>query len=293
MMDISWGLRWELFHFPILAALVAGVVCPLIGTMLYLRRTSFYGIALPQFAAAGIVFGFVVLPWWAAWFGLGDLTPDEALADVHAALNYHFFWAAVFTFGGLFSLVWLGRRGGNEIGRVAAAFALANASTYLFGRISPVGMSFVAELLQAEILSVGLHEFEVIAGAYGLVFGVMWCFHRDFVLVSFDRDYAQVLGRSTLRLELLLNGLIGITVAVGTIIVGPTLIFGLLVIPTLVARRWVHSMGRFLVLSSLIGLVSVGLGVVLSFELDLPLGAAIVAASLILLLPGACLRRRA
>ena len=286
MTDISWSLRWELFQYPILAAAIAGLVCPLIGTMLYLRRTSFYGIALPQFAAAGIVFGFVVLPWWGMHFGLNGLTPDEALSDVHAVLNYHFFWASIFTFGGLFSLVWLGQRGGSEIGRVAAAFALANASTYIFGRISPVGMSFVSELLQSEILSVGPHELEVIAWAYSLVFAVMWFFHRDFVLLSFDRDYAQVLGRQIVGLELLLNGLIGITIAVGTIIVGPTLIFGLLVIPTMAARKWVHSMTGLLTLAPLIGLLSSGLGVLVSFKLDLPMGASIVAASLLLLIPG-------
>ena len=39
--------------------LLAGLVCPLVGCFLMLRRTSFYGIALPQFAAAGVACGFV------------------------------------------------------------------------------------------------------------------------------------------------------------------------------------------------------------------------------------------
>lgn len=286
-MNISWELRFDLFRYAILAATVAGLVCPLIGTMLFVRRTSFYGIALPQFAAAGIVFGFVMLPFWETYIGLGGLTVEEAITSSHAALNYHFLWTAIFTLGGLFTLVWLGRRGGNEIGRVAAAFALANACTYLFGRISPVGKSFVGELLQGEILSVGLHEFEVLIGAYAVVAILVGLFYRDFFLISFDREYAHVLGRHTIRLELLLNALTGITVAVGTIIVGPTLLFGLLVIPPLAARAWARSLKSLLILAPVFGVVSVAGGVVTSFEFDLPLGATIVGFSLLLAIPGA------
>ena len=64
VLQVSWSDRIDLFLWAILAALVAGAVCPLIGCLLFVRRTSFYGITLPQFATAGVVFGFVVLPWW-------------------------------------------------------------------------------------------------------------------------------------------------------------------------------------------------------------------------------------
>ena len=59
MSEVSWGDRLDLFRWAILAALTAGMVCPLIGALLLVRRTSFYGITLPQFATAGVVFGFV------------------------------------------------------------------------------------------------------------------------------------------------------------------------------------------------------------------------------------------
>ena len=43
---------WEFFRWSILAILVAGTVLPLIGSWLFVRRTSFHGLALPQFAPA-------------------------------------------------------------------------------------------------------------------------------------------------------------------------------------------------------------------------------------------------
>jgi ABC-type Mn2+/Zn2+ transport system permease subunit len=277
---VGWGLRLELFQHALLAALVAGVVCPLLGSWLLVRRTSFYGITLPQFATVGVVFGFTLMPWWIERVGLGGLTVDEALSDVHAAINFHLAWAALFTFAGLAALVWLGRRGaGSETARVAASFALASAATVILGRLSPAGRAFVDELLSGEILAVGVHELEVLAGFYALVLGFLWLFRHDFLLVSFDPDLARVLGKRVAPTELLLLALTGVTVAVGTMVFGPTLLFGLLVVPPLAARQWARSMAGYQALSAALGVVSVVLGVLASFEFDLPLGAAIVGAS--------------
>jgi len=295
-MDISWFERLSLFRFALLAALVAGLVCPLLGALLWLRRTSFYGITLPQFSAAGVVLGYVCLAWWIDNVGLGGLSVDEALSDPHAIMNYLLLWAALACTLGLGVLVWLGRTGkGSEAGRVAAAFALANAATYLFGRMSPVGSSHVNELLQGEILGVGLHEFETVAGVLLVVLGIFLWRRRQFVLLSFDPEFARVLGLRRTRLELLLLCLCTATVACGTMILGPTVLFGLIVLPPLAARPFARSMDRFFLLSSLAGLLAVLIGVVLSFEADLPLGAAVVAGAGLLLLPrvGLLLARRA
>ncbi len=290
-MDISWADRWHLFHFAMLAAACAGLVCPLLGSFLYLRRTSFYGIALPQFATAGVVFGFVVLPWWVARIGLGDLSADAALGEPHAAMNYHLVWAAVFTFGGLSWLDFLARKSGRDVGRVAAAFAIASAATILFSRMSAVGASFVDELLQGEVLGVGLHQFETIAVLLGLVLATFVIFYRDLVLVSYDREMAQVLGVRVFRFELLLTIVTGLTISVGTMSLGPLIVFGLLVLPALAARPWARSMTSYLLLSSGFGLLAVVLGILASFELDLPMGAAIVAAAGLELIPGFVFRR--
>jgi ABC-type Mn2+/Zn2+ transport system permease subunit len=292
-LDVSWGERVDLFRYAIAAALVAGAVCPLVGCALFVRRTSFYGITLPQFATAGVVFGFALLPWWIEKVGLGGVSVDEALSNSHAAMNFHLAWAALFTFGGLGALVLLGRRGvGSEIGRVAASFAIANAATVLFGRMAPAGRSFVDELLSGEILGVGVHQLEVLAGFYGLVLVLLVLFRRDLLLVSYDRDLAHVLGKRVTAFELMLNGLTGVTVSVGTMIFGPTLLFGLLVLPPLAARRWASSMASFHALAILLGLAAVAGGLLAAFELDLPLGAAIVGVATLYLLVSLVLGKR-
>ena len=290
-MDVGWGTIWDLFHFAILSALLAGAVCPLVGAFLLVRRTGFYGVALPQFAAAGVAFGFALLPWWIDHVGLADLALDEALESPHAVKNYLFGWAGLFTFGGLYALVLLGKSKDTETGRVAAAFALATAVTILFAMASPTGGEYVQVLLRGEILTVDLHEFETIGVAYGLVLLGIVVYHRDMLLVSFDRDTAAVLGKSYRRFETLLMVLTGLTVSVGVLIVGPVVLFGLLVIPPLAARRVAWSMQAFYWLSSLFGVVAAAGGVALSFRLDWPLGPSVVAFAGLELFPALCWSR--
>lgn len=275
-MELAWSDIWELFRYPIAAALLAGLVCPVVGCFLLVRRTSFYGIVLPQFAAAGVAFGFVLMPWWVAHIGIGDLDLATAMEDSHAAMNYHLGWAGVFTFGGLGVLVLLSRRGGSEVARVAAAFALASAVTILFAHASPTGDIFVHSLLRGEILAVGVHELETIATILGLALATTVLLHRDFLVVSYDRDGALVLGKRVLMIETALMTMTGLTVSAGTLTVGPIVLFGLLVLPPLAGRGLARSMQSLYVFSSLLGLLAAGLGVWASFAFDWPLGPAVV-----------------
>jgi len=67
-------------------------------------------------------------------------------------------------------------------------------------------------------------------------------------------------------------------------VVGVILVIALLTIPATTARQFTHSLRNMMVLSVLIGAVCAVAGLWLSYELDLPSGATIVAVSVALLL---------
>jgi ABC-type Mn2+/Zn2+ transport system permease subunit len=272
--ELTLVQAFEFFGFAIFATLIAGLVCPLVGAFLLVRRTGFYGVALPQFAATGVAFGFAILPWWQANVGLG-VDVDSAVAGDHIGLNYHLFWASVFTFGALGALL-LGRGKGTETARVAGGFAIASGLTILFAHASPVGDIYVHELLRGEILAIGLHEFETLAVVLAIVLCVVVVAHRDLVLISYDRESALVLGKPVLAWELLLQLITGATIATGVMTVGPVLLFGLLVLPPLAARSLTRSMTGFFGWAALLGVLSAVIGLFGSFRYDLPLGPAVV-----------------
>ncbi|HRV82596.1 MAG TPA: iron chelate uptake ABC transporter family permease subunit, partial [Planctomycetota bacterium] len=173
-------------------------------------------------------------------------------------------------------LVVLGRHRGSEVARVAGLFVLASAATVLFAHLSPTGEIFVSELLRGEILSVGRHELETLGVVLGLAYLLLLWLQNDLLLVSYDRESAQVAGKRVLALETLLAILIGATVAAGTMTVGPVVLFGLLVLPPIAARPFARSMNQFLLLSGGMGLLGSSLGLLASFGWDLPLGPCVV-----------------
>jgi zinc transport system permease protein len=282
MGDLPLDLIWELFGYSILAALVAGLVVPLVGSFLLVRRTGFYGVTLPQFAAAGVSFGFVALPWWQTH--MSWLLDAESLGDEsHLALGYHLQWAGLFTMAGLIGMTLASKKDGLEAGRVAASFAIASAMTILFSHASPVGEIYVHSLLKGEILAIDGHELGALAGTLALVAVLLAFFRRELTLASYDPDLAVVLGKRSKAWEALLMLLVGTTVSVSVMTVGPAVLFGLLVIPPLVARPHAKSMAAFLLLSSTIGVLSAAAGVWASFHFDQPLGPTLVAASALFL----------
>ena len=289
---MDWTLAWELFGFAMLAAAITGIVCPIMGAFLLVRGTGFYGVALPQFATAGVVFGYALLPWWIANIGLAELELAEALESPHAVKNYALAWGGVFTFAGLFGLLVTSRRKELETARVAAAFAIASAATVLFALRSPTGSEFIEALLRGEILTIDLHEFETIVAVNLVVLILLALYRQQLVLVSFDRDMARTLRLPVRRMEGLLLFCTGLTVSVGVLIVGPIMLFGLLVLPPLAARGFAWSMRSFYGLSALFGLLAAASGIYLSlFAFDWPLGPAVVVAAATLLLPAALVAR--
>ena len=74
--------------------------------------------------------------------------------------------------------------------------------------------------------------------------------------------------------DILLYSLIGLTVAISVLSVGPLIAFGFLLIPPLVARQFARNMGQFVVIASLIGGVTALTGFCVAYRLDLPVGPA-------------------
>src|SRR5215510_6760550 len=248
--------------FPaLLGTAIMGMVCPLIGSYLVLRRTVFLGLTLPEIAAAGVSFTF-----WLQQYGL---LPQWGEGERGIAIV----GSLGFTFLGMGLLGYLEQRGkGLAEGRLAAAYALAGSLTILFLVFNPAGQIEVLNLLKGEVIALSQGELKLLASVFGAVLLAMMAFHREFLLTSFDRDLAFLLKGRQVIWDVLLYLLAGTIIAFGVIMAGPLLIFGFLVLPALAARPLVNRMSSFLWLSSVLGLAMAFFGFYSSVRLDLPLG---------------------
>src|SRR5438094_800299 len=166
--------------FPALVGtMIMGLVCPLVGSYLVLRRTVFLGLTLPEIAAAGVAFTF-----WLQQAGvLAQLGQTERGIAMVGSL--------AFTFLGMGLLGYLEQRGkGLAEGRLAAAYALAGGLTILFMVFNPAGQIEVLNLLKGEVIALSQGEIRLLVTVFGLVLLAMLIFRREFLLTSFVCDLA-------------------------------------------------------------------------------------------------------
>lgn len=238
------------------AGAISGALLGYLGIWLILRRQVFLGAALPQFAAAGVVVG----------AALGAPPLPAALLGVFAGI------AATST---------AGRRARLEKETLTGiGFAFASAAIFI------VAAAFVPEMHSLGILSgdiLGAHAAEIrlllgIAAAILLVHLAAW---KEFVLVSYDREFARTMGYRVIIWEAAILATIGAGVAASLSTSGAVLSFAALVGPAAAALLLARRLRGAVILAILFGAVGAALGLTLSFMHELPSGPTMAAAMLL------------
>jgi ABC-type Mn2+/Zn2+ transport system permease subunit len=268
-----------LLHDALIASVLIGTVCPLVGVYFVLRRMIFLGVALPQLSAAGIAFALLM---------------HRAMVGPHLHLDVSDptlarLGAMIFTLGGILVLATLERRGRAIVeARIGVTYAIAGALTILFLAADPWGEAQMVNLLKGDLLATTEKSLGVLVGVLGAVVVMLFAFQKEFLLVSFDRDLAVVFGKTVGLWEVALYVLCGITISFGVLAAGPLVTFGFLVAPPLAARLLTRHMLSFSIAAAAIGGASAFTGFCLAYRYDLPLGPAEVAvACAVLLFAGA------
>jgi manganese/zinc/iron transport system permease protein len=93
----------------------------------------------------------------------------------------------------------------------------------------------------------------VIAGTGTLALGLLVVFWKEFKILTFDRDFAAGLGLPVVALDILLTGLLVLSIVIGLESVGVVLMSALVVAPAAAARQWTDRLGVMAVLAGLFG----------------------------------------
>jgi ABC-type Mn2+/Zn2+ transport system permease subunit len=263
----------------LLASVLVGMVCPLVGVYFILRRMIFLGVALPQVSAAGVAFSFLVYRVFAG--------PHQQVELGERMLGL--IGSGVFTMTTTLVLAMLERNGRERIeARIGATYAFAAAATILFLSADPHGDAEIVGLLKGDILATTSASLNVMTWIFAGVLLALFTFRKELLLVSFDRDLAVVFGKRVVWWDVVLYLLIGAVISLGVMAAGPLATFGFLVIPPLTMRLVTRRMLTFSLGSSALGGVVAFVGFYLAYGYDLPLAPAEVAvASFVLVVVGA------
>jgi ABC-type Mn2+/Zn2+ transport system permease subunit len=245
-------------------SVLIGFACPLVGVFLVLRRLIFMGVALPQISSTGVAAA-LSLP---LWLGLDLSGHDSQITHVLA-----FAGSIMFTLIAILALAFLERRGrGQPEGRLGTAYVVAAALSILLlskNRYAELGW---LDLMKGEIITVSNFDLALTAIALAVVLVVLGLFHKELMLVSFDRTLAVTLRKNVVFWDALTYLLIGFTVSMAVLSVGPLISFGFLLVPTLTAHLFARTMRQFTVFASLIGGVASFIGFWIAYQWDLPVG---------------------
>ena len=213
-------------------SVLIGLACPLVGVFLVLRRLVFMGIALPQISSAGVAVALSVPVWLGAQTTLGT----------HGEHMLAFAGSGVFSLVAILVLASLERRGrGLPEGQLGAAYVVAAAASILLlskNRYAELGW---LDLLKGEIIAISNFDLTLTAAALALALAVLAMFSKELLLVSFDRAMAITLRKNVVLWDAVLYLLIGMTVSMAVLSVGPLIAFGFLLLPALTAHLFART----------------------------------------------------
>jgi manganese/iron transport system permease protein len=236
----------------LLAALIVGILCAIMGTYVVIRGMAFLGDAMAHAILPGVAIAYLLQ---------GNLLLGALFAAVLIALGI-----GIFSKGGLV-------KEDTAIGILfAAALALGVA---LISSIQTYAVD-LSHILFGNILGVGVRDLWMTA-IMGICILLIVAFnYKQFMVISFDPVLAATLRLPANFLRNLMLLLLAITVVVSLQTVGVSLAVAMLVTPAAAAYLITRRLFPMMLVSALIGACSSLIGLYLSYYLNIVSGSAIV-----------------
>jgi manganese/iron transport system permease protein len=236
----------------LIAALLIGVVCAVMGTFVVLKGLAFIGDAVSHAAFPGLGFAYIL----GAALSMGG-----AVAAVGTALAI-----------GLVS-----RRARL---RFDTSVGVLFAGTFAFGvMLFSTIKGYVTDLLGyllGNVLGIGVGDLIQVAVLGAVVLAIVLAIRKELLFATFDPLGAAASGLPVAGLEYLLLALLGVTIVVSIQAVGIIMVVAMLVTPAATAQLLVVRFGRMMGVAVGLAAVSAVAGLYLSFYLNLASGASIV-----------------
>lgn len=236
----------------LLASLMVGVLCAVVGCYVVLRSMAFLGDALAHAILPGVAIAYLLK---------GDLMVGALAAAIAVALGI-----------GLIS-----RRGTiKEDTAIGILFAAAlSLGIVLISTIRTYAVD-LTHILFGNVLGVSAANLRLTAGLSVVVLGTIALLYKPFLVISFDPVLAATLRLPMELLRNLLLILLALTIVVSMQTVGVGLVAAMLVTPAATAYLLVKRLGTMMLVSASIGAFSSVTGLYLSYYANVASGAAMV-----------------
>lgn len=245
-------LTYDFMQRALLASLLSGISCGIVGSYIVSRRMVFLsgGITHASFGGLGI-----------ALYGGFSPTLGAMLAAILSALGIEFASRRVkLREDSAIGIIWsLGMALGALFMSLRPGYA-SDLTSYLFGNILLVDRSDIALLALLTAI--------IVIGAITLLRCIMY--------ITFDEDYARSQGMNVTLISYVMAVVVALAIVLSIKVMGIILLMSLLTLPTVIANTLTKDFSKIALLSAIIGVVGNIVGFVLSYNFDLPTGSCII-----------------
>ncbi|MEM8862441.1 MAG: metal ABC transporter permease [Chloroflexota bacterium] len=252
MTFITDPLQFSFFVRALLAAILVGILCPMLGTFVVLRGMAFLGDALAHIILPGVVVAFLIgVP-----IIFGALVMGVFTALAIGAINERASLSEDSTIGVIFA------------GSFALGIALLSATD---------GYAVdLTHFLFGNLLGVSWFDLGVMSAISLFVIVVIVAFFKELRAISFDPTLARTLRLPVRLFDYGLLVLTALTIVVALEAVGVSLMLAMLVTPAATATFFTNQLQPMMLLSAAIGVLSGIFGLYASFYLNIASGPAVV-----------------
>ncbi|WP_088838770.1 metal ABC transporter permease [Listeria sp. ILCC792] len=265
---IATLFQYDFIRNTFIVGLVIGIVAPLLGSFIVVRKLSLMADALSHVTLAGIAVSLFLSKTYVPlvslnplYLGFGFATVGSLLMEKLRSVYKHFEELAIpiiMSAGMGFSVIFISLANGFN----------TDLFSYLFGSVSAVNRS----------------DMYTIVGIAAFVFIVILLLYKELFLLSFDEEYARVSGIRAKAFDIIFMVLVALVIASSMRIVGILLVSSLMTLPVAAAIRIAKGFKQTIIFAIIFGEISVIVGLVSAYYLDLAPGGAIVLLSVIILI---------
>ena len=259
-------LNFDFMRYSLISGVLIGFIAPLIGTFIVVRRLSLIADALSHVTLGGISFGMFILTiipvlslinpmWFGILFAVIGAMLIEKLRTSFS--NYQEIAIPIIMSAG--------------IALSAISISLADGFNQeivglLFGSISAVNISDLLTIIVIAILVV--------------LFIIL--FYKELFILSFDEEYSQVIGIPK-WIQFLFIIIVAMVISASMRVVGILLVSALISLPIAISMRITKGFKQLILVSIVLGELSVILGLVIAFYMNISPGGVIVVLLVIML----------
>lgn len=245
-------LQYTFFQHALLGSLFASIACGIIGTYIVTRRLVFISGGITHASFGGI--------------GIGLYTGISPILS-----------AAIFSVLSAFGVEWLSKRKDmREDSAIAVFWTFGMAIGIIFSFLSPGFAPDLSAFLFGNILTITSADIVVLAVLSLLLIAFFSIFLSPIIYIAFDREFARSQRIPVVLFEYILMMFIALTIVACLRMIGIVLAMSLLTIPQLTANLFTVSFKRIILLSILFAYIGCAGGLLLSYQLQIPSGAAII-----------------